>query len=243
MATPRDERLSYLIKKAERVVIYDEEMWGLLRRMRERALQILRSLERVGLRGAAYGSVARGDVDERSDLDIVLLDPPSSPSMVEELVSSSVGPPMMRKIVQANPQGPIKVYLYITEREVVSFPVSRLREREEEFYRFGGMVRVGELEGGVRVPGVNKSLRLILPTEEGHAEVPVVGMESHVAEILGISQQTVEERVRVLTKRRFEGRSGLYVDESVPLGIPLEEALSDLARRKKGVRNRLEGMF
>ncbi|MEM2545894.1 MAG: nucleotidyltransferase domain-containing protein, partial [Nitrososphaerota archaeon] len=55
---------------AYRKVVYDERRWRILREKRGVAERILSVLHQVGITDAfVYGSVARGDVDEDSDVD------------------------------------------------------------------------------------------------------------------------------------------------------------------------------
>ncbi|HDD68955.1 MAG TPA: DNA polymerase subunit beta, partial [Candidatus Korarchaeota archaeon] len=66
----------------EKVVIYDEKRWSLLKKLRNRAIMILELLLQVGIKGILYGSIARGDVREGSDVDVVVLRP-TLPSLIE----------------------------------------------------------------------------------------------------------------------------------------------------------------
>ncbi len=91
-----------------------------------------------------------------------------------------------------------------------------------------------------RVPGVNKKLILIVPpTERGHVEREVIGRESEVAKILGVSVDIVRERVHVLTRRDSIGRTGIYINEEVPDWMGFEEALKAIADRDPNVRRKV----
>ena len=90
-----------------------------------------------------------------------------------------------------------------------------------------------------RVPGVNKKLILIVPTEKGHMEQEVVGRESEVAKLLGVSIELVEERVKILTRRDSIGRTGIYLNEEVPDWMSFEEALKMIADRDSNVRRKV----
>jgi len=200
-------------------------------------------LDRAGQVSLLYGSVARGDVDARSDVDIVILRPRLPPSAIEMVLKERFGDPLAREIAQATPLSAVKAYIHLGKRLTVSFPLVPLGEREEEFYRFGGCLDLSGVLEGKRTPGVNKELKLILPREWGHEEVSVRGREEVVAKLLGISLGTVLERVRVLTERRVRGKSGLYVHYRLDVSESIEEALVRLARVKKGLRKKLRGMF
>ncbi|MHA1555857.1 MAG: nucleotidyltransferase domain-containing protein, partial [Candidatus Heimdallarchaeota archaeon] len=81
-----------------------------------------------------------------------------------------------------------------------------IREREFDFIRFGGTLTLDELSENRRVPGVDKRLMLIAPTELGHKESPVMGFESIVAKKVGVNVELVKERVRVLTEIKWGER-------------------------------------
>jgi len=203
----------------------------------------MEALISVGQPSLVYGSVARGDVDHRSDVDVVVLKPRLPASAIEMTLRERIGEPVRREMIQATPSSSVKGYIHFEGNVVVSVPLTRLGEREEEFYRFGGCVDLAQIRGLERVPGVNKRLTLVVPTPNGHEEVSVVGREEVVARILGISLRTVEERVRVLTERRVRGKTGLYVHYTLGLDESFEGALKRLANLKKGLRRRLREMF
>ena len=213
-------------------VVYSERHWKLLRKKREKALKIMERLASLG--PIVYGSVARGDVDEESDVDIVI------PHYVEPYkLELLLGDYDHGYIVMATPSSTPKVYLALDEREevVVSFPLGKLTTREREFYTFGGELDIRGLIEGKRVPGVNKSLVLILPTEDGHVEESIIGKEDYVARILGISSSTVRERVRILSRRKEKGRTGTFIKQPLVGGI--EETIAILVRKNKVFRERL----
>ncbi len=229
--------------KPDRVVIYDDRRWDLLASLRKKAVEIMECLARAGQPSLLYGSVARGDVGAGSDVDVVVLRPRLPPSALEMILRERFGDPLAREIAQATPSSAVKAYIHLEKGVTVSFPLVHLGEREEEFYKFGGCLDLRTLLEEKRVPGVNKELMLILPREWGHEEVSVRGREEVVAKLLGISLGTVLERVRVLTERRVRGKTGLYVHYRLDVSENIEEALVRLAHAKKGLRNKLRGMF
>jgi predicted nucleotidyltransferase len=116
-----------------------------------------------------------------------------------------------------------------------------MREREMDFYRFGGCVDYRGVIENRRVPGVDKRLVLVIPTQKGHREVPLTDLHpSSVAKMLGISIEIVMERIRVLTRRREVGRTGIFLCESIPTSESFEHALKEIASRNPAVRRRLE---
>lgn len=211
-----------------RVVVYDDARWRLLASLRKEAMKIMEALTRAGLPCIVHGSIARGDVKPESDIDVFV--PIPVPSYRVEFALEATGYKVQQKlIVQATPSSTPKAYLVldVEEKRVVSFPLAKLAKREYEFYYFGGALDLRGLVEGRRVPGVDKRLMLIEPIREGHRESPVVGREAEVARIVGVSVDTVLERVRVLTRRDEVGRTGVFV--KVVLGP--EENVEDTARR------------
>lgn len=213
-------------------VVYEEWRWRVLGEKRAKALQVMRALEPLGATVIVHGSIARGDVRPGSDVDVVVLEP-VPPSMVELALERAGFQVVYREIVMATPGNTPKAYFYLDHEgeRVVSVPLAPLQPREREFYRWGGELGPQGLREGRRVPGVSKDLLLIIPTERGHVEVEVEGNEHLVARIVGVSIETVEERVRVLTRRRRHGRTGVFVKAQVPPGVPVEQVVGELARR------------
>ena len=104
-----------------------------------------------------------------------------------------------------------------------------MRRVEREFYRFGGETNLAQLKANLRVPGVDKRLMLIEPTEKGHNEANVIGREEAAAKILGISAETVLDRVHALTRRDSVGRTGVFVKKEVSVDETFELALKKVA--------------
>ncbi len=220
-----------------RAVYYDEEHWRLLRSLREQALTVLEALARAGLRGIVHGSIARGDVHPGSDIDVFI--PYPVPSYHVELALERAGLRVSHKlIVQATPHSAPKAYIALDPEEklMVSFPLAKLSKTEYEFYFFGGALDYEGLRAGRRVPGVTKRLTLIIPREWGHEEQPVIGREAEVARIVGVSVETVLERVRVLTRRDEHGRTGVFVKLELGAWDSIEEALRSAARENPALR-------
>ncbi len=222
---------------ARRLVKYTKEHWEILERKRKRAAEIMEALSDFGMQSIVYGSVARGDVSEKSDVDIFV--PLLVPSYKVEIALDGFEI-LEKRIVQATPNYAIKGEFVLDENTTVSFPLVRMKEREMDFYRFGGCIDYEGLKSGERVMGVDKRLVLIVPMRDGHRELPLTDVHpSSVARMLGISIETVQERIRVLTRRREVGRTGIFLCETIPLDESFESALNAIASRNPAVRKRL----
>jgi len=195
-------------------------------------------LNRLSIFSIVHGSIARGDVSEESDIDIFIPDVVSS-FLVETALERARVPISRRLLIQATPTYSIKAYIEIDEKRSISFPLSKLRKTEREFYKFGGEATLEMLRKNVRVPGVDKRLMLIEPTPEGHVESSIVGREGEVAKLLGISMKTVLDRVRVLKRRDEVGRTGLFIERELSPHETFESVLKKLSERNPAVRRRL----
>jgi len=215
-------------------VIYGRERWELLRRLRRVAINVMSKLIKCGLRPITHGSIARGDVSEGSDVDVVV---PyvTQPFIINLCIENSGLSIFKRYIVKATPASTPKAYIELDPegKVTVSFPLAHLTQREWEFYRFGGLVTYEDLLKDLRVPGVNKSLVLIVPTEKGHKELPVIGYEDYVAKVVGVSIETVQERIKVLTRRDEHGRTGVYLNYVLLSDESFEEAINKLIESGK----------
>ena len=219
-------------------VTYGKDQWLLLERMRSEASEMMRPLMAHHIQALAYGSVARGDISEGSDIDIFIPRPPS-PTLVEAILERSGIASTGREIIQATPSYAAKGYIYVGERRSYSFPLVDLRPVEIEFYGFAGSVDASQAEGGVRVPGVDKRLMLIEPAEHGHVESTVTGREGAVAGILGISVAVVLDRVRTLTRREEVGRTGVFLSRALAPDESYGVVFRELSRQRPALRRRL----
>lgn len=218
-----------------RLIVYDEMQWVHLKKMRKRALRIITSLESEGIRSYAYGSIARGDVHKSSDIDIIVPYPVSSYKL--EII---LGKNLRRELVQATPSMVLKGHIILETDLVVTFPLFKLMPREEEFYRWGGLVNRKHLENEVRASGVDKRLLLIEPTETGHKESGVIGYEHEAAKKLGVSIGIAQERVRVLTRRDNVGRTGVYLTRVLADDENFEEIAKMLKDTDPALRRTIE---
>lgn len=227
------------VRHAERVkVVYKEKRWKKLKELRLRAAKLMKILEQFHLRSIVHGSVARGDVTEKSDVDVFLPNPPSS-FMIETALERAGVSVNRRFIVQATPQYALKGNIEITPQRSISFPLTKLRRVERDFYKFGGEATLQTLEKNLRVPGVDKRLMLIEPTPEGHVESSIVGREEAVANLLGVSVETVLDRVHALLRRDRIGRTGVFIKRELAPNETFEMVLKELADQSPEVRRRL----
>ncbi|MCX8184521.1 MAG: nucleotidyltransferase domain-containing protein [Sulfolobales archaeon] len=213
-------------------VVYDEHRWLLLRKLRGIAADLMKVLVQCSYLPILHGSVARGDVDRESDVDIAILHT-TSPAIFEACLDRW-GLKVYRKIVlRATPTSTMRVIYELSSSGdiAVSIPLEKLNPRETEFYKFGGGISYEELVKDIRVPGVTKSLILVVPTEGGHRAAPVVGYEHYVAKLLGISVDTVTERIRILSRRDDVGRTGLFFKVVLDPSEPVENVVQGKLKR------------
>jgi len=235
MTKKPERRLEY------REVVYDVERWNLLEEFRQKSERIMEALEVFHLESIVHGSIARGDVNSKSDIDIFI--PHQTSSFLVEIALEKAGIPVNRRlVVQATPTYVMKAYIEIDENASVSFPLMKMRKVEREFYKFGGEVSLENLREGLRVCGVDKRLMLIEPTEKGHRESTIVGCEDQVAKLLEISVETVLDRVHALLRRDEVGRTGVFVEKELSSGETFEMALKRLADQNPAVRRRLKSV-
>jgi hypothetical protein len=197
------------------------------------------ALEVFHLQSVVHGSVARGDVNEGSDIDVFIPEIQNS-FLVETALEKAKITVNSRLIVQATPMYSMKAHIEIDENTTVSFPLMEMRRVEREFYRFGGEINLSHLKANLRVAGVDKRLMLIEPTTKGHVESSIVGREEFVAGILKVSAETVSDRVRALLKRDSIGRTGVFVKKELTSDETFELALKKLSEANAAVRRRLK---
>jgi len=235
MAKKPERRLEH------REVIYDTKRWSLLKRFRQKSMQIMEALENFHLESIVHGSIARGDVNEKSDVDVFIPSQPSS-FIVETALEKACRPVNRRLVVQATPTYAMKAYIEVSENTSVSFPLMKMRKVEREFYKFGGEVGLKDLKDELRVSGVDKRLMLIEPTEKGHMERTIIGGEDQVAKLLRISVETVLDRVHALLRRDAVGRTGVFIEKELSSDETFEMALKRLADQNPAVRRRLKAV-
>ena len=235
MTKKPERRLEY------REVGYDVERWNLLKGFRQKTIGIMEGLENFHLEAIVHGSIARGDVNRKSDIDVFI--PYQTSSFIVETALEKAGIPVNRRlVVQATPTYAMKAYIEIDENASVSFPLMKMRKVEREFYKFGGEVTLENLREGVRVCGVDKRLMLIEPTKKGHRESTIIGREEQAAKLLEISVETVSDRVHALLRRDEVGRTGVFIEKELSSSETFEMALKRLADHNPAVRRRLKAV-
>ncbi len=220
-------------------VTYTSARWQLLNELRSKAEEIMAALEAFHLVSIVHGSIARGDVKRGSDVDVFIPEVQNS-FLVETSLEKANVPINSRLIVQATPNYAMKAHIEVNAQITVSFPLMQMRRVEREFYRFGGETNLNQLKAGVRVSGVDKRLMLIEPTDKGHVESSIIGREEFAAKILGISAETVLDRVHTLLKRDTVGRTGVFVKKELAPDETFELALKKLSDLNPAVRRRMK---
>lgn len=230
--------MTKVLRKNEiREVIYSKKHWELLKRKRAEALEIMNVLEKCNLESIVHGSVARGDVNEDSDVDVVI-PYPVAPFKVKQCLDVHSVKVFNEIIIMATPRSTPKALIALDESELklITFPLASLTSKEYEFYKFSGYLKKEQLLKNVRVPGVNKNLLLIRPTGRGHLEMSIIGREHYVANLLNVSIDLVKERVSMLTRRDEIGRTGIYLKYFLGPSETFEEAIRNLIKSNKFFR-------
>jgi hypothetical protein len=224
-----------------REVVYTSDRWLLLEQLRKQALRVMEPIQKTHVETLVHGSIARGDVSEKSDIDIFI--PTQVSSFAIETTLEKAGIPINRRlVVQATPTYAMKAHVEIDESTSITWPLMKLRKVEREFYKFGGEADPDSVRKGLRTPGVDKRLMLIEPTEKGHRESTVVGSEENAAKTLGIAMETVLDRVHALLRRDEVGRTGVFIEQELAPSETFEMVLRRLATENPAVRRRLKSL-
>ena len=225
-------------KTDEQEIVYTQEHWDLIEAKMLKALEVTKPLFDNGIPYCVYGSIARGDVKPSSDFDILIKGNLTS-FQVSLALETSGAHIIDKEIIQATPGDAVKGYFYLPDDVSITLFLTSARDISYEFYDFAGNVDHDEIINRTRKPGINKNLIVIIPTEKGHREVSVLGNEGYAGEVLGISQQIIESRKRVLTRRDKIGRTGVFLKEFVDSDETMEGALKRIADKNPAVRRRL----
>lgn len=219
-------------------VDYSEKHWETLEKLRSDAAEMMKSLNDSHIYCIVYGSIARGDVSDTSDIDVYIPNPPS-PTLIEATLESHGVRYARREIVQATPSYAAKAYIYLDDLKSYSFPLVPLRQSEEDFTGFAGRITYDQLKENIRVPGVNKNLVFIDPNEAGHTETALRGNEGTIAKKLGVDTRIVFQRQRTLERRERVGRTGVYIKREIAPDESFSNVFNELARNDSAIRRRL----
>jgi len=191
-----------------------------------------------GLNPFIYGSIARGDVHNDSDIDIVIVQSIAS-YQIELILDKNGFNNYFREIIMATPADTVKLYIYLNELESITIPLSKFDKKSKEFYDFGGKVNLGQLDNNIRVPGIDKRLVLIQPNINGHEEYSIIGNEHLAAKQLNVSIDLINERKKVLLKREKFGKTGVFLKRPIEMNESTEDVLKKLVRKNSIVRKKL----
>jgi len=219
-------------------VTYSENHLKLLQQKRKRSKTLLEMFVKEGLNPFIYGSIARGDVHNDSDIDMVLIQT-IAPYQIEIILDKNGFNNYFREIIMATPADTLKLYIYLDELESITIPLSKFDKKSREFYDFGGKINLDQIKNSVRVPGVDKRLVLIQPVSDGHEEYSIIGNEYLAAKQLNVSIDLINERKRVLLKREKFGKTGVFLKRSIEMNETTEDVLKKLANEKTIVRKKL----
>ena len=227
-----------ILREHHNIIIYSKEDWALLEKKRHYAIILLELFTKEGLNPFVYGSVARGDVHEYSDIDIIFTQ--QIPTFQIELTLNKNGyNNYFREIIMATAKDSIKLYIHLSELESISLPLSKPNKKLIEFYDFSGKVNLKQLKSDVRVSGIDKRLVLIKPNSNGHEEFSIINNESIAANETGINIETINERKKVLLKREKYGRTGVFLKRPLEIHESTEAVLKMLANKSSIVRKKL----
>ena len=219
-------------------VTYSENHMQLLHNKRERSKLLLEMFAKEGLNPFIYGSIARGDVHNDSDIDIVIVQL-IAPYQIEIILDKSGFKNYFREIVMATPTDTLKLYIYLNELESITIPLSKFDKKSREFYDFAGKINLTQIKNSIRMPGIDKRLVLIQPVSDGHEEYSIIGSEHLAAKQLNVNIELINERKRVLLKREKFGKTGVFLKRSIEMFETTEEVLKKLANKKSIVRKKL----
>ncbi len=219
-------------------VTYSENHLKLLQHKRERSKLLLEMFTKEGLNPFIYGSIARGDVHNDSDIDIVLIQL-IAPYQIEIILEKNGFNNYFREIIMATPADTLKLYIYLNELESITIPLSKFDKKSREFYDFGGKIKLNQVKNSIRVPGIDKRLVLIQPITDGHEEYSIIGNEHLAAKQLNVSIDLINERKKILLKREKFGKTGVFLRRPIAIPETTELVLKKLANKKSIVRKKL----
>jgi len=127
---------------------YSREEISILERLRGDAERIMDKMNRYSIHGFVHGSVARGDISKTSDVDIYI--PYLLPSFKLEIMEDYQD--NTRHILMGTPNSTIKGTIDVASQISITFPLTKTKEREEEFYNFSGKIfLIRSVQKGVKI--------------------------------------------------------------------------------------------
>jgi predicted nucleotidyltransferase len=219
-------------------IIYSEKHLELLDEKRERAKYLLDIFVKEGVNPFIYGSIARGDIHNDSDIDIVIVQS-IAPFLIEIILDKNNINNYHREILMATPTDTVKLYIYLNELESITIPLSKFDKRSLEFYDFGGKINLEQLDNNIRVPGIDKRLVFIQPNINGHEEYSIIGNEHLAAKQLNVGIELINERKKVLLKREKFGKTGVFLKRPIEMNESTEDVVKKLANKMSIVRKKL----
>ncbi|MBN1215106.1 MAG: nucleotidyltransferase domain-containing protein [Candidatus Lokiarchaeota archaeon] len=220
-----------------REIEYSEKHWEIFNEKRNQAQKLLEIFQKQSYKSYVFGSIARGDVNENSDIDIIF--PYNIPSFkIDFILNENNINNYKKEIVMATPNDAIKYYIYLNDFESITIPLTKLDTNSLEFYSFGGKINYNQLIKGERISGINKNLQLIIPTHNGHKETSIIDQESIAAKQVGVSLHVVNERIRVLSKRQKLGKTGVFLKRELSLDETPEQVLEKIINKNSIVRRK-----
>lgn len=221
-----------------RHVIYNEKRWEILREKREIAKRVMSPLYMSGYDPIIYGSIARGDVDADSDID-VFIEQVVNPALIETIVEKSLGGWINRTVVQATPGYVVKGYIFIDELVSISFPLVEMLPNEAEFYSIAGKLNYNDVLSEKRSRGMNKSMIVIIPVEDGHMEFPARQDPDLAAKLIGVDPKALRERLHVLEKRKEHGKTGRFIEVKLGEDETFSQVLKAIINENPVLRRRV----
>jgi predicted nucleotidyltransferase len=200
-------------------IVYDSKRWNRLRFTRDEALKLMKPFEKRHIETIVYGSIARGDVGPKSDIDIFLPRSPA-PEIIESIIETNRIQISEREIIQATPAYAAKGYIHTGKNSGYSFSLVPLKTIEHEFYVFAGSLGFQNIIEDKRILGVDKK-------------------EGETAKKLGVGLSVIRDRIRVLNRRKKVGRTGVYIKRALSPGESFGDVYMQLARSRPALRRRI----
>jgi len=120
-----------------REIKYDTQIWDIFYQKRKIALELMKVLHKFN--PFVHGSIARGDINPTSDIDVIIPHIIDEFKLIQPLESTNYEI-KERWLVQATPLSAIKANLVLAPEITITIPLIPFYPREIQFYDFGGKV-------------------------------------------------------------------------------------------------------